>query len=132
MDQVSDALRTKHYSYRTEQTYVDWIKRYIYFHNKRHPSEMGAPEIQAFLTHLASERSVAAAKYKNCSIHTAKRRAHPFHKFLPITREAMFLDTGERSSILLGSEGPFDGREAAVFQTNTLPDSKHSVICPLL
>jgi hypothetical protein len=41
---VSDAIRVKHYSYRTEKTYVEWIKRYILFHNKRHPKEMGAPE----------------------------------------------------------------------------------------
>ena len=48
MDQVSDALRTKHYSYRTEQTYLDWIKRYILFHQKRHPKDMGAEEIRAY------------------------------------------------------------------------------------
>ena len=61
LDQVSDAIRLKHYSYRTEQTYKEWIKRYILFHKKRHPSEMGAPEIQAFLSHLATEKNVAAS-----------------------------------------------------------------------
>jgi len=61
LEQVSDALRVKHYSYRTEKTYLDWIKRFILFHNKRHPKEMGAPEIQAFLVHLATERSVSAS-----------------------------------------------------------------------
>ncbi len=61
LDQVSDALRTKHYSFRTEQTYLDWIKRYILFHNKRHPNEMGEKEIRAFLTHLAVERKVATS-----------------------------------------------------------------------
>ena len=61
LDQVSDTLRTKHYSYRTEQTYKDWIKRYILFHNKRHPNEMGEKEIQEFITHLAVERKVAAS-----------------------------------------------------------------------
>jgi site-specific recombinase XerD len=45
LDLVRDALRLKHYSYRTEQTYVQWIRRYILFHNKRHPQAMGAPEI---------------------------------------------------------------------------------------
>lgn len=64
LDQVRDAIRTKHYSYRTEQTYVEWIKRYILFHNKRHPAEMGAQEIQAFITHLAVERQVAASTQK--------------------------------------------------------------------
>lgn len=61
LDQVSDAIRLKHYSYRTEQTYKEWIKRYILFHHKRHPGEMGAPEIQAFLSHLATEKNVAAS-----------------------------------------------------------------------
>ena len=51
----------KHYSIRTEETYVDWIKRFIFFHNKRHPLEMGEVEIGAFLTHLAVERKVAAS-----------------------------------------------------------------------
>ena len=46
---VSQAIRTKHYSHRTEQTYLEWIKRYILFHHKRHPREMGAAEIEAFL-----------------------------------------------------------------------------------
>jgi integron integrase len=61
LDQVSDALRLKHYSYRTEQTYKDWIKRYILFHGKRHPKDMGVQEIQAFLTHLAVEKNVSAS-----------------------------------------------------------------------
>lgn len=53
LDQVRDAIRLKHYAYRTEETYVQWIRRYILFHNKRHPQEMGKAEIEAFLTHLA-------------------------------------------------------------------------------
>ena len=61
LDQVRDALRLKHYSYRTEQAYVDWITRYILYHGKRHPQEMGAAEVQAFLTHLAVEKNVAAS-----------------------------------------------------------------------
>jgi site-specific recombinase XerD len=54
-------LRVKHYSLRTEQVYVDWIKRFIWFHGKRHPKDMGAAEIEAFLSHLAVERSVSAS-----------------------------------------------------------------------
>lgn len=61
LEQVSDAIRREHYSYRTEQTYIQWIKRFISFHNTRHPAEMGAPEIEAFLTHLAVEEKVAAS-----------------------------------------------------------------------
>jgi integron integrase len=53
--------RLRHLSYRTEQTYWDWIKRFIVFHDKRHPKEMGAEEVSAFLTHLAVNRAVAAS-----------------------------------------------------------------------
>jgi len=61
LDQVSDTLRLKHYSLRTEETYLEWVRRYILFHNKRHPKDMGAPEIQAFLIHLATELNLAAS-----------------------------------------------------------------------
>jgi integrase len=61
LDQVRDAIRRKHYSIRTEDAYVRWIKRFILFHDKRHPRDMGAPEIEAFLTHLAVESKVAAS-----------------------------------------------------------------------
>ena len=61
LDQVRDALHLKHYAYRTEQSYVDWIRRYILFHDKTHPKDMGEPEIQAFLIYLATERNVSAS-----------------------------------------------------------------------
>jgi len=61
LDQVRDAIRLKHYSIRTEQAYVNWIKRYIFFHNLEHPRDMGIPEIEAFLTHLAVDKNVAAS-----------------------------------------------------------------------
>ncbi len=61
LDQVRDRIRVKHYSIRTEHQYVQWIKRFILFHGKRHPRDMGAAEVEAFLTHLAVEGGVAAA-----------------------------------------------------------------------
>jgi site-specific recombinase XerD len=61
LDRMSDALRARHYSRRTEQTYRHWIKRFIYFHNVRHPSEMAEPEINAFLTYLAVKVKVSAS-----------------------------------------------------------------------
>jgi len=61
LDQVRQRCRVKHYSIRTEHSYVDWIRRFILFHSKRHPSELGAPEVEAFLTHLAVNRNVAAS-----------------------------------------------------------------------
>lgn len=61
LDQVRDLIRLKHYSIRTEQSYIPWIKRYIYFHKKRHPKDMGVPEIEAFLSHLAVNLRVASS-----------------------------------------------------------------------
>ena len=61
LDQVRSLIRMKHYSIRTEQTYISWIKRFIVFHNKRHPADMGTREIEAFLTDLAVNRKVAAS-----------------------------------------------------------------------
>ena len=61
LDQVRDAVRVRHYSYRTEQAYVAWIRRFILFHAKRHPAEMGQEEIRRFLTALAVERQVSAS-----------------------------------------------------------------------
>lgn len=60
LDQVRNEIRLRHYSIRTEQTYVQWIVDFVRFHNLRHPAEMGASEIKAYLTHLAVERNVAA------------------------------------------------------------------------
>lgn len=61
LDQVRELIRLKHYSIRTEQTYVSWIKRFILFHGKRHPEEMGKMEVEAFLSHLAMNLNVAAS-----------------------------------------------------------------------
>ena len=61
LDQVRERLRLKHYSIRTEQAYVDWIKRFIWFHGKSHPKNMGAAEVEAFLTHLAVKGKVSAS-----------------------------------------------------------------------
>lgn len=61
LEQVSDALRVKHYSYQTEKSYLLWIRRFILFHHKQHPREMGGEEINAFLTHLAVDGKVAAS-----------------------------------------------------------------------
>ena len=61
LDQVRDAIRRRHYSLRTEDTYVHWIKRFIYFSGKRHPAELGAAEVTAFLNYLARDRDVAAS-----------------------------------------------------------------------
>jgi len=61
IDQLRERLRTLHYSLRTEDVYVDWVRRFILFNGRRHPRDMGAPEVEAFLTHLAVERKVSAS-----------------------------------------------------------------------
>ena len=71
LDQLSDQLRIKHYSLRTEHSYIFWARQYILFHNpglspsnvKRHPRDMGANEINAFISHLALEKKVAASTH---------------------------------------------------------------------
>lgn len=61
LDQVRDTIRRKHYSLRTEKSYIQWIKRFIYFHARRHPAELGAAHVTAFLNHLATDGHVASA-----------------------------------------------------------------------
>lgn len=61
LDQVRQQIRLRNYSIRTEAVYAEWVKRYIRFHRYRHPAEMGAPEVEAFLTHLAVNRNVAGS-----------------------------------------------------------------------
>lgn len=61
LDQVRDRLQVKHYVIRTETSYVEWIRRFILFHNKRHPKDMAAAEVEQYLTHLAVARQVSAS-----------------------------------------------------------------------
>jgi hypothetical protein len=61
LDRVRDAIRTRHYSRRTEDAYMYWIRRYIVFHRKVHPSTMGAPEISAYVTWFAVEQGLSAS-----------------------------------------------------------------------
>ena len=61
LDLVREAIRKRHYSYRTEKQYVGWIRRFIHFHGKRHPASLGGPEVEEYLSHLATQRNVASA-----------------------------------------------------------------------
>jgi integron integrase len=61
LDQMRDVIRLKHYSIRTEESYLQWVRRFIYFHKKRHPAELGKEEITAFLSHLATHKNVTAS-----------------------------------------------------------------------
>ena len=64
LDQIRERIRYKHYSLRTERAYVDWARRFILYHGKRHPLTMGAAEIEAFLSHLVNQRNVAASTHQ--------------------------------------------------------------------
>ena len=61
LEQMSNVMRIKHYSLKTEKSYIQWVRRYIYFHNKQHPDEMGTLEVKQFLNYLAVEQNVAAS-----------------------------------------------------------------------
>jgi site-specific recombinase XerD len=61
LDQVRQVIRVKHYSLRTEESYINWIKRFIFFHDKKHPIEMGEEEIGQFITYLAKNGKVSAS-----------------------------------------------------------------------
>ena len=61
LDKMRQLMRLRHYSYRTEQSYLRWVRQYIYYHDRKHPGEMGREEVIAFLTHLAEERDVTAS-----------------------------------------------------------------------
>jgi len=61
LDHIREVIRTNQFSYSTEKTYVSWIYRFIIFHHKRHPREMGVKDVAEFLTHLSVERKVSAS-----------------------------------------------------------------------
>jgi len=63
LDQYREVLRNRHYSLRTEQTYISWVRQYILYHQKRHPREMSVPEINDFITHLVNKKNVSASTH---------------------------------------------------------------------
>lgn len=85
LDQVRDRLRTKHYSIRTEKSYISWIRRFILFHGKQHPQNLGVKEIEAFLTHLAVNRNVASSTQNQA-----------FNAILFLYREILKVDFDEK------------------------------------
>ena len=84
LDQVREIIRVKHYSPKTENAYVGWIRRYILFHGKRHPSEMGADQVAGFLSHLALEAHVAASTQNQA-----------FNALLFLYQQVLGIDLGE-------------------------------------
>lgn len=90
LDQYQDAIQTKQYSPRTSETYIQWVREYILYHNKRHPKEMGAPEINQFITHLVTERNVAASTQNQAISAILFLYRHILHITLDETQLAKF------------------------------------------
>jgi len=117
LDRVRAAIRSRQYSYRTEQAYVHWVRRFILYHGRRHPREMGKREVESFLTHLAVERHVSASTQNQAlsailflykavleqelewldDVVRAKRRV----------REPVVLTTGEVRTVLAHLQDPY-------------------------
>jgi len=102
LDQISDVTRLRHMSLRTEQAYRNWAKRYIFFHGKRHPRELGADEVREFLTHLAVNEKVAAATQNQA-----------FNALLFLYRNVLHIELGG----LTGVERPLPSRNLPVVFT---------------
>jgi integron integrase len=104
LDSVRREIRLRHYSIRTEHSYVDWVHRYILFHNKRHPAEMGAPEITSFLSHLATDLNVAASTQNQACCALVFLYKHVLDKDLPEFGEIVRAKKPKRLPVVLSAE----------------------------
>ena len=94
-------LRTRHYSIRTEEAYIDWARRFIVFHGKRHPQEMGAAEVEAFLSHLAVERNVSASTQNQAKAALLYLYKQVLQTDLPWLNEVVQAKTPKRLPVVL-------------------------------
>lgn len=101
LDRMREEIRVRHYSLRTEETYVDWVRRFILFHNKRHPKDMGAEEVQGFLSHLAVERNVSAATQNQAKSALLFLYRDVLHIDLPWLDEVISAKSSKRLPIVL-------------------------------
>lgn len=101
LDQLRAAIRVRHYSIRTEEAYVDWARRYILFHDKRHPKDMGPVELTAFLTHLATERGVAASTQNQAKSALLFLYREVLGQELPWLDEVVAAKVGKRLPVVL-------------------------------
>jgi hypothetical protein len=90
LDRVRLAIRSRHYSRRTEEAYVGWIRRYILFHRKRHPREMGEREVAAFLMDLSGQRKVAGSTHNQAmsALLFLYREVRPIYRWADEQRSA--------------------------------------------
>lgn len=101
LDQVRDVIRTKHYSYKTEKSYVRWILQYILFHHKCHPQDMGEPEIAAFLTYLATKQNVSATTQNQALNAIVFLCKHVLHKELGTFQHVQWAKRPQRLPVVL-------------------------------
>lgn len=101
LDQVREQIRVRHYSIRTEEAYVDWCRRFILWHGKRHPKEMGAAEVESFLTHLAVERNVSASTQNQAKAALLFLYKEVLGADLPWLGEMVQAKRGERLPVVL-------------------------------
>lgn len=101
LDQLRERIRAKHYSIRTEQAYADWAKRFILFHNKKYPKDMGVAEVEAFLTHLAVERNVSASTQNQAKAALLFLYREVLNMDLPWLKEAVEAKAAKRLPVVL-------------------------------
>jgi len=101
LDQLREAIRARHYSIRTENVYCDWVRRFILFHNKRHPRDMAANEVTAFLTHLANKRNVSASTQNQAKSALLFLYKHVLDIELPWLDEIVQAKRGTRLPVVL-------------------------------
>jgi len=104
LDQLHERIRIKHYSYKTEQSYVQWVKRYILFHNKRHPKDMGEKEIAQFLSHLAMKENVSASTQNQALCATVFLYKHVLKKELGEFSNIVWAKRPKRLPVVLTRE----------------------------
>jgi site-specific recombinase XerD len=102
LDQMKLALRSRHYSRRTEQTYCQWTKRFVQFHHLRHPAEMGEAKINSFLTHLAVKEKVSAST-PACA-RTADRQNQALSALVFLYRHVMGREVGNLDDVIRARE----------------------------
>jgi integron integrase len=103
LDELRAQLRVRNYAYRTEQVYVDWVRRFILFHGKRHPREMGAVEVTAFLSHLAVDRVVSASTQNQAKSAILFLYEHVLAIDLPWLAEVVSAKVSRRLPVVLTS-----------------------------
>ena len=104
--QVRERIRALHYSYRTEQAYLQWVRRFVRFHGLHHPLEIGGPEVEAFLMHLAVERRVSASTQNQAKVAILFLYREVLRVELPWFDNITRARRGHRLPTVLAARGP--------------------------